>query len=230
MEDNGFIIYLSGTNLTKIFSKKNGIISGFLKKTNTKYDRYKYQVGNYINFNIIDKNNYKVFEIENNIAFLEKLFSDKVYMAIFNSSIAILNNILTHEQETYDIYKVFYNLMFSHNNKNLLLNYVDFLLNMTSYCGIYLNFSNSIISGSSDIYYISPKTGHCVTKKEGQKYAKDLFIIPKNFLEFNQEKEEIINSINILHYFLYKFCKENNIEYKYRNIKFFKNQLIKLIK
>ena len=227
-EDKGFIIYISNSNLAKIFSENSGVLSGFLKKPSTKYD--KYQVGSYVDFYINKKGNYKTLEVESNINFLNELFSNKLYMAIFNSTIAILNNILIQEQEVGDIYKIFYNLMFSYDNKNILLNYVDFLLNIVNYCGLYLDFNKSVLSGSSDIYYISPKTGNCVTKTEGEKYAKNLFIIPRIFLEFNQEKSEIINAINILHYFIYKFCSDNNIFYKYKNIKFFKEQLIKMIK
>lgn len=226
----GFIIHISSNNIVKIFSKERGIVSAFLKKSNNKEDKYKWQVGTYVEFSMTTKKNYDVIDVESNISFLNILFSNKEYMAIFNSTITILNNILIREQEVDFIYKIFYNLMFSYNNNDLILNYIDFLFNIVEYCGFYIDTSSSAISNSKDVYYISPKTANCITKQEGEKYKNKLFVIPQCFLYYSQDKQDYINAINILHYFIYKFCKDNYIEYKYKNIKFFKNQLIKILK
>lgn len=226
----GFIIHISNNNIVKIFSKERGIVSAFLKRSNSKEDKYKWQVGTYVEFSIINKRNYDIIDVDNNISFLNVLFTNKKYMAIFNSTITILNNVLIREQEVGIIYKIFYNLMFSYKNSDLILNYIDFLLNIVEYCGFRINLESSAISNNPDIYYISPKTGNCITKQEGERYKDKLFIIPQCFLYYNQDKEDYTNAINILHYFIYKFCKDNYIEYKYKNIKFFKNQLIKIIK
>lgn len=226
----GFIIHISNSNIVKIFSKERGIVSAFLKRSNSKEDKYKWQVGTYVEFSMINKRNYDIIDVDNNISFLNVLFTNKKYMTIFNSTITILNNILIREQEVDIIYKIFYNLMFSYKNSDLILNYIDFLLNIVEYCGFRINLESSAISNNPDIYYISPKTGNCITKQEGERYKDKLFIIPQCFLYYNQDKEDYTNAINILHYFIYKFCKDNYIEYKYKNIKFFKNQLIKIIK
>lgn len=238
INDNGFVIHLKKYNerslIIKIFSENNGIVSSFLKKNNgLKCDKYKDQVGNFVKFTHTFKNleNYGNIETNINKNFLNILYYNKYYLLIFNSLISILNNIIIRNENITSLYKIFYNLLFSfdENNKNILLNYVDFLINIVDYTGINIDFSRSIID-NDDVFYISPKTGNCVSKQVGEKYKNKLFIMPKCFVEFNSNVKENINAINILHFFIYKFCKENNIIKKYDSIKFFKNELIKYLK
>ena len=234
ISDKGFIIYIKKYNdrssIIKIFSENNGVVSSFLKKTNIKSDKYKDQVGNFVNFVYNFKNieSYGTIETNNINDFLNIIFDKKLNLLLFNSLITIINNILIENENVNLLYKIFYNLMFSlkDNNKNILLNYVDFLFNIVEYTGIAINYN---VNEINDLFYISPKTGNCVSKQYGEKYKDKLFIIPKCFFELTTDIEDIVNAINILHFFIYKYCKENNIIKKYNSIKFFKNELIKYL-
>lgn len=237
IQDIGFVIsikkYNDRSKIIKIFSKSNGIISGFLKNKHTRTEKYKDQVGNYVYFSCEIKNidgcsNIETQSIED---FLNIFFINKLYLLLFNSMISILNNILIKNDVVDEIYKIFYNLMFcfKENNKNTLLNYVDFLYNIVEYTGISINVDKCDLD-NNDVFYISPKTGNGISKELGEKYKNQLFSVPQCFLYFNNEYEEIIKAINVLHYFIYKFCKENNIIKKYESIKFFKTEIIKYLK
>ena len=60
IQDAGFVIsikkYNDRSKIVKIFSKNNGIVSGFLKNKHIKTEKYKDQVGNYVNFSCELKN------------------------------------------------------------------------------------------------------------------------------------------------------------------------------
>ena len=66
----GFIIHISSNNIVKIFSKERGIVSAFLKKSNNKEDKYKWQVGTYVEFSITTKKNYDVIDVERTMRIL----------------------------------------------------------------------------------------------------------------------------------------------------------------
>ena len=237
IQDIGFIIsikkYNDRSKIVKIFSQNNGIISGFLKNKNIKIEKYKDQVGNYVNFSCELKNidGYGNVETQSIEDFLNIFFTNKLYLLLFNSTISILNNILIKNDVVDEIYKIFYNLMFcfKKNNENILLNYVDFLYNIVEYTGISINIHKCDLD-NNDVYYISPKTGNGISKELGEKYKNQLFLVPKCFMCFDNNVEEIVKGVNVLHYFIYKFCKENNIIKKYDSIKFFKTEIIKYLK
>lgn len=237
IQDRGFVIsikkYNDRSKIIKIFSENNGIISGFLKNKHTKAEKYKDQVGNYVSFGCEVKNvdGYGNVETQSVEDFLNIFFINKLYLLLFNSAISILNNILIKNDVVDEIYKIFYNLMFcfKENNKNILLNYVDFLYNIVEYTGISINVDSCDLD-NNEVFYISPKTGNGISKELGEKYKNQLFTVPRCFVGFDNNIEEIIKAVNILHYFIYKFCKENNVIKKYEPIRFFKTEIIKYLK
>lgn len=238
IQDKGFIIfskkYSEKSLMLKIFSESNGIIFGFLKNNHKKEEKYNKQVGNLINFTYVLKNTDKKEIIETDVItnFLNIIFYNRLYLNIFNSLISILDNSINENDNSIDeIYKIFekITLSFVNNDRDILLYYINFLFKIIAYLGININTTKCAVSGKKNVFYISPKTGNCVTKVVGEKYKDKLFIIPKCFYEHCLEKQEIINSINILHYFIHKTFKENNILFKYRNINLFRKNITNLL-
>ena len=109
------------------------------------------------------------------------------------------------------------------------INQVDFLYNIVEYTGISINVDKCDLD-NNNVFYISPKTGNGISKELGEKYKNRLFTVPRCFVGFDNNIEEIIKAVNILHYFIYKFCKENNVIKKYEPIRFFKTEIIKYLK
>ncbi len=238
INDEGFLIYIKKYNekslIVKIISKNNGIISGFLKKSFNKQDKYINQIGNFVNFEY----NYKTvdkkgtIQLENIKSYIGVIINNNFNLAIFNSIVAILIASISENDNIEEIYKICEKIFFAfiYNDKNLILHYIDFLFKIVAYLGINIDISKCVVSGNSEVYYMSPKTGNCVSKEVGEKYKKNLFIIPKCFFEDCFDKVEIVNSINILHYFVEKIFKDNEIYFKYKNINFLKKIVIKNIK
>ena len=79
-------------------------------------------------------------------------------------------------------------------------------------------------TGSRDVYYISPKSGNCVSYEVGRKFEKKLFKIPEclknNFSKF--QTSEIKLCFKISSFFIQKISE---IPKKY----VFRNQLINMI-
>ncbi len=238
INDEGFLIHIKKYNekslIVKIISKNNGIISGFLKKNFNKNDKYINQIGNFINFEY----NYKTIDrkgtiyIENIKSYIGLIFNNKFNLSIFNSVIAILVNSINENDNIEEIYKIFEKIIFNFasDDKNLIFYYINFLFKIVVYLGINIDISKCAVSGVDEVYYMSPKTANCVSKEVGEKYKNKLFVIPKCFFENCFDKIEIINSINILHYFIEKIFKNNEIHYKYKNINFLKRIIINNIK
>lgn len=237
INDEGFVIYIKKFNekslIVKVFSKNNGIISGFLKKSFSKQDKYLNQVGNFVNFKytykIIDKKG--TIQLENIKSYIRIIFSNKINLAIFNSIVALLIDSISENDTIKEIYEVFKKIIcaFDSNDKKIILYYINFLFKIVAYLGINIDVSKCVVSGIKDVYYMSPKTGNCVSKKVGEKYKDKLFIIPKCFFEDCFDKKEIENSVNILHHFIEKIFKENEIYYKYKNIDFLRKNLVESI-
>lgn len=238
ISDEGFIIYIKKYNekssISKIISKNSGLVSGFLKKSSRKEDKYSLQIGSFVRFEYIYRNldlkgTLKVDNIKNNMLFI---IENRLNLAIFNSVISILINSINENDNISEIYEIFEKTIagFEKNDKNLTNIYINFLFKIVNYLGININLNNCAVSGVKKVIYMSPKTANCVSEEVGEKYKDKLFIIPKCFFCICYEKKEIVNSINILHHFIEKIFFENDRGYLYKNINLLKNILIKEIK
>lgn len=238
IEDVGIIFYTKkhkGDSLVvKIISKNNNIVTGFVFNALNKTNFCKNQIGNYIHFcySKDSENSLGILNIDLINSNSEIFFQKKESIAIINSAIFFLNFLLIENSETELIYKKFFNLVFSiKNNANyIILYYLDFLFSLFEYLGINLNPYICSVTGDQNTYYISPKTGNAVTKSIGEKYKDKLFIIPKCFKQFIYEKDDIINALNIMFFFLQKFIQENNLFYLKKDFTFLSKALIFTVK
>lgn len=236
--DSGFIIYIKKYNerssIIKIVSENSGIVSGFLKKSSKKEDKYGIQVSNFVKFEYSYKSeeisgSVKIDNITNNFGLL---VADRLCLSIFNSVISILINSINENDNIFEIYKTFEKMifLFREGEKSLIVaNYINFLFKIVAYLGININVDRCVITGAKDVFYMSPKTANCVSKAVGKKYRNKLFVIPKCFFGDFNDKNEIIKSINILHFFIEKIFLENEISHRYKNIKLLKQIVLKNI-
>ena len=80
---------------------------------------------------------------------------------------------------------------------------------MVIFFGFNLDIQNCSVSGSNNTYYISPKTGNCISKEVGEEYKDKLFVIPRCFLNIYAGTNDFKNGLSILFYFLKKIFVEN---------------------
>lgn len=97
--------------------------------------------------------------------------------------------------------------------------YVLFEIKLLDTLGCPLDFSKCSVSGTQNVYYMSPKTGRSVCKEVGEKYKDKLFIIPKIFLSnFNTtSNKDIVNALNLIEYFLRKNTVLQNTKILFRD-------------
>lgn len=212
-----------------IFSQDNGIFWTFLKKEK----KNKFQVYDLIEFNCDYKEeyNYRNLQVANLKNFCDKIFFDKFLISIFGSISSIVIPLLVEKGDCNIIYRDLQNLLFSLGTTkiNIIANYISILLNILDFAGININVFKCAITGLDSTYYISPKTGNYITKKVGEKYKERLFIIPICFKNYTEDLDDLVNAINIIHYFFSKIFRENGILNKFENVKIFRDQIINYI-
>lgn len=212
-----------------IFSQNNGIFWTFLKKEK----KSKFQVYDLIEFSCDykDEYNYRNLQVVNLKSFFDKIFLDKFLIIIFASISSIIIPLLVEKGDCNIIYKDLQNLIFSLSTTkiNIIASYISILLNILNFVGIHIDISKCAVTNSNFTFYISPRTGNCISIEIGENYKEKLFIIPTCFRNYTEEPTDFINAINIIHYFFSKVFGENKILNKFENVKIFKNQIINYI-
>lgn len=212
-----------------IFSQNNGIFWTFLKKEK----KSKFQVYDLIEFSCDykDEYNYRNLQVVNLKSFFDKIFLDKFLIIIFASISSIIIPLLVEKGDCNIIYKDLQNLIFSLSTTkiNIIASYISILLNILNFVDIHIDISKCAVTNSNFTFYISQKTGNCISIEIGESYKEKLFIIPTCFRNYTEESTDFINAINIIHYFFSKVFGENKILNKFENVKMFKNQIINYI-
>lgn len=118
----------------------------------------------------------------------------------------LLNKSLPERQEFKNIYNkvlIFFNNL---NNEDYVKDYILFELFLLSELGFALDLSCCAGGGNSDdLAYISPKTGHAVSREKGKPYHDKLFPLPAFFIKETQTNQaELEQGLAITGYFLSK--------------------------
>lgn len=226
--EEGFVISIANTKTQKlkrivVIGEKSGVVSSYVINSKDTKDLIN---GVKINFRLINKDNSSLNTIEFTVKenFLTLLFFKKNNLFLFDSMVACLNNIFVYQTDIQNIYKSFKNTVQSlkyDNFQHTLYCYIDFLLNILAFFGINITFTN-YYSDNEPIYYISTKTGNCVSKSKGDPFQKQLFIIPQQFLNFTLDKQSYESIIKIIKFFLKRTLSEHDIYIKNFDNIFFK--------
>lgn len=147
--------------------------------------------------------------------------------SVFNHLFDIIN-ILPDNHSYSKIYHLFLhiNLEMKHFDKQeLLIQLCLFELHLLFELGFGFDFSHCAVSGTSDVHYISPQSGQCVSKEIGMPYHSKLFIIPSFWLSPKQNIPEISSpnnlydelkqSLAITGFFIRKHIFEKNREFSF---------------
>ena len=238
-KDKGFILssqkYSEDSLIIKIFTEKYGVVKGLLKKSIEKKNIFHYQVGNYIEFQWSAKNETDLgnFNIEIIDACSSFILLNNLNLILFNFAVILIDNSIAEHQEVKSIFKIFKNLVFymKDSNTDNILNLINLMFVILENLGCGLDLSKCALTNREEnLYYISPKTGRAVTKKAGEEYKSKLFVIPVCFKEYCLDRQDLLNAVDILFYFIKKFFEENNMDYKISNIDFCRKELIKIAK
>ena len=214
--DNAIVlsVYSAGEagNVTVVFSEYHGKWSGF---SNIRKNR-KVAIGDicYTDWNSRLEDSLGNFKFESVYSPYQYNFSINSHLLVIQSTCQLLNILLADRDEHVALYNSTENLLKQISLKNYALWELSFL----KYIGYGLDFTRCAVTGQKDeLYYISPKTGHCVVKEAGAQYKNSLFVIPTfwNNCEIECTKSEIKESLKITGHFISKI---NNQKLFYRDM------------
>ncbi len=242
IEDKGIILssqkFGENNSIIKILSLENGIIHGLYRVSSK--NKNNVICGNQICFTW----NARLQEHLGNLTIsTEKSYATICYnnyqkILSVNSISALILEIFPERENIKEIYDLFlsYLELISEDANNWLENYVLLKLNILKYAGFGFDFNRCSETGIDEVFYISPKTGACVSKNIGEPYKDKLFIIPKIFLKGNNDNfikndyQDIIKAIDIIRFFLAKHIfseKNKNLPFAFEEFYFWlKNQAL----
>lgn len=144
---------------------------------------------------------------------LELIYSPYQYNFLLNSNLLaiqsacqLLNIFLADRDKHSELYKATEDMLQNMSLKN----YALWELKLLQHIGYGLDFSRCVVTGQRDgLYYISPKTGHCVIKAAGEAYKEHLFVIPNFWHDDGDNIDEINESLRITGYFISKITEHS---------------------
>ena len=206
--------------LTSVFSKYNGRYKGFVYGGNSIKNRSTFQKGNLCNAHwkarIPEQMGSIKLELLKSIA--PDIMNSPIQLSALLSVCEIFEYILPEREPNEKLYdatiKLFDVLHLSDNfNYSWVKGYINWELGLLSELGFSLKLDQCAVDAvSTDLAFVSPKTGRAVSYDVGFPYKNKLFVLP-NFLGGNYYKEnlnkDLLNGLFLTKYFI--------------NLNFFKN-------
>ena len=157
-----------------------------------------------------------------------KILENEIKLSILSSYCSLLNFFLPERQKCDNLYLVSRNYLLELKDESEELNvvikkYLIWEINILKELGFYFDLKKCAVSGlTSDLKFVSPKTGNAVSEKYAGKFEKKLFILPKFLggikLLRDNELDDILGGFELNQHFFKKFV--NNIDYKHFKIPF----------
>ena len=141
LKDEALIIYIKNINennlLIKLLTKNNGLRIGIVYGGNTKKNKVIYQIGNYINFNLLQKNENSISSISGEIKLplLSDYYDDKFKLYAILTCCALINTTINENQRFERIYNQCQNLFISFYNKHWFYEFSIWIINLLSELG-----------------------------------------------------------------------------------------------
>ena len=206
--------------LTSVFSKNNGRYRAFVYGGNSQKKRSTFQKGNLCNAHwkarMPEQMGSIKLELLKSIA--PNIMNSPIQLSALLSVCEISEYILPEREPNENLYdatiKLFDVLLLSDRfNFSWVKGYINWELGLLSELGFSLKLDQCAVNGhSTDLAFVSPKTGRAVSYDVGFPYKNKLFVLP-NFLGGNYYKEnlneDLLNGLILTKYFI--------------NLNFFKN-------
>jgi DNA repair protein RecO (recombination protein O) len=145
------------------------------------------------------------FKIENIFSPFVHVFNNHLKIFMIESACTLCRIGLPERAPHPRLFDILKTLFFSITHENWIIDYIFFEIAFLSEIGAGLDLSKCAVTGTNEnLYYISPRTGHAVTKAIGEKYKNRLFRLPKFMIlnEKNPTHEDILCALKITEHFL----------------------------
>ena len=232
-EDKGILISIIKFQETDVIgtfiTENHGLVKGLIKGGTSKKQKPYLQIGN--EFNITWKSRLEehlgFFILEAIKIYGTILFNNELKLKLLSCICNILYDSMAENHIATEIYKntklFINNLELNFNNLQLLYSYINWEKETLRNLGFAFNLTKCNATGStSDLIYISPNSGHAISKFAGEKYKAKLLPFPiiwKNnkYTEFKNITQKNINeALTVLEFFYSKriyFEKKKDIPF-----------------
>lgn len=224
--DEGIIIsqkkYGENSLIVKIFSHHHGIYRGFVKAAKSTKNRTIFQVGNLVSFEFrsrIEENLGQFFTVDLVKSFGSKIIFSKLALDCISSLFSIVDERFLERDNHQNLFEKLLNFLekniqdCSHKN-SIIAEYIKLELEILKTLGYGIDLSScAVTNNTSNLAFVSPKSGRAVSLQAGIPYEKKLLKLPRFLLEENESchAEQLIHGFELSGFFLGKiFCEESD--------------------
>lgn len=223
LQDNKYIV--------TIFTEKHGLYSGVVNKSSKKEGSVLSE-GNLVDFlwNARLHEHIGYAKIEPIKAFGAHIITSKTKLYAFNSIVSLLKISFCEREPHNNLFPHLLDFMESLKGNFCLERYVIFELSLLAETGHELQLDRcAATNSSSNLFYVSPKSGRAVCKEAGDKFANKLLLLPQFLITDSHITCEQLNQAYLLtSYFIDRYILFGRDAPKAREI--FYNYMINIYK
>lgn len=204
--------YGENSAVVRVLTREHGLYAGVVRGVTSKNNRGIIQAGNVVSaaWNARLSEQLGTFKIEMMEALVAHLMQDATKLAALTSACSLLELALPERHPYPRLFLAFHEflhrLIATENlEENWWEDYIKLELEILSECGFGLDFSECAATGvTTDLIYVSPKSGRAVCREAGEPYKNKLLPLPSFLLlpHHKGEREQIFAGMTLTGYFL----------------------------
>jgi len=211
-QDNGIILKMSphgeGKAVVAIFTENHGRHLGYIR--GTKKQSAFLQPGSLIScrWQARLEEHLGSWTVEPQRSIYSRLMGSPPLLAALTSACTWVELTLAEREAHLGLYSAFKECLEQMDATDGLVRYVHFEIRLLQELGFGLDFSQCAASGdTSDLIYVSPRTGRAVCRREGEAYKERLLSLPHFLVEnyANVPIKDIVAGLELTSYFLERF-------------------------
>lgn len=142
-------------------------------------------------------------------------FGNALKLAALSSAVSLTDKLLPERHLYPELYELLYDFIACHLSQDLWLKaYVNYEIALLEMLGFGLDLSSCAASGSTtDLIYISPKSGRAVCGAAGKEYESKLLPLPSYWLYPMESipNQQLLQGLQVTGYFLAKHLSDNGL-------------------
>ena len=236
IKDQGIILsvkkYGESSVIVKIFSKENGIYSGFIRGAMGKKNSAIYQAGNLVEFTWTAKNsdNLGFFRVELIKSFLAEILSNQLKLNCLNIAISLIEANILEREPINDLFEKLLELQNSlvFGDEIFLRNYIEFEVLLLRVLGYGIDFSKCAVTETNeDLIFVSPKSARAVSRGAGWQYRDKLLKLPGFLIDdkIAANKDDLLAGLKLCEFFISKYLYQSESKNLAKNFPNFRLKL-----
>ncbi len=229
--DEGIIIstkkYGENSLIVKIFSRNHGIYRSFVRGAKSKKTNAIYQVGNLVSFEFrsrIEDNLGSFFSVNPISSYCSRIMFDQFRLNCVRSLFSMLDSLFLERQNHEDFFAQLLSFMQkisaeSSEKNEIIANYIKLELEMLKELGYGIDLSSCVVtSATTNLAYVSPKSGHAVSISAASSYENKLLRLPSFLTEEvdDFDDQHLLDGLNLSGFFLQKFLANDQQKFPHR--------------